>query len=83
MLIIIKLLDYRLRNNLIIRTAHQTLDIARQVDQTNLLDRAFLNAVRTGDASGVRSPYPDALKSLELGFAANESMESGQVIYLK
>ena len=76
-------LDYRLRNNLIIRTAHQTLDIARQVDQTNLLDRAFLNAVRTGDASGVRSPYPDALKSLELGFAANESMESGQVIYLK
>jgi len=78
-----KVLDYRLRNNLIIRTAHETLDIARQVDQTALLDKAFLDAVRTGDASGIRSPYGDALKSLELCFAANESMESGQVVYLK
>lgn len=74
-------IDYRLRNNLILRTANQTLDINRQVDQTLLLDRAFVDAVRSGDASGIRSPYADALKSLKLGFAANESMESGQVIY--
>ena len=74
-------IDYRLRNNLILRSAHQTLDIDRQVDQTLLLDRAFVEAVRTGDPAGIRSPYGDALKSLKLGFAANESMESGQVIY--
>jgi len=74
-------LDYRLRNNLIIRTASETRDIRRGVDQTYLLDKAFVEAVATGDASGIRSPYPDALKTLELGFAANESMESGQVIY--
>lgn len=74
-------LDYRLRNNLIIRTEHETRDIARQVDQTYLLDKAFVEAIATGDASGIRSPYGDALKSLELGFAANQSMESGQVIY--
>ena len=74
-------LDYRLRNNLIMRTAHETRDIDRQVDQTYLLDRAFVDAVRTGDASGIRSPYADALKTLQLGVAANQSMESGQVIY--
>ena len=78
-----KVLDYRLRNNLIIRTAHETRDIDRQVDQTLLLDKAFVNAVATGDPSGVRSPYGDALKSLELSFAANESMETGKVIYFE
>lgn len=78
-----KVLDYRLRNNLIIRTAHETRDIDRQVDQTLLLDQAFVNAVATGDPSGVRSPYGDALKSLELSFAANESMETGKVIYFE
>lgn len=74
-------LDYRLRNNLIITTAKETRDIARGVDQTYLLDRAFLDAVRTGDRSLIRSDYEDALKSLKLAFAANRSMESGQVIY--
>lgn len=78
-----KVLDYRLRNNLIIQTKGETRDIARQVDQTLLLDKAFVNAVATGDPSGVRSPYGDALKSLELSFAANESMETGKVIYFE
>ena len=75
------ILDYRLRNNLIIRTAHETRDIDRQVDQTFILDRVFLDAVRSGDGSAIRSPDPDAYKTLKLAFAANESMESGQVIY--
>lgn len=74
-------LDYRLRNNLIITTAEGTKDIPRQVDQTVILDHAFFNAVMTGDKSLIRSDYPDALKSLEMAFAANRSMESGQVIY--
>lgn len=29
----------------------------------------------------IRSPYQDALKSHELAFAANHSMETGEVIY--
>ena len=78
-----KVLDYRLRNNLIIRTAHETRDIDRQVDQTLLLDKAFIQAVIDKNPAGVRSPYGDALKSLELSFAANESMETGKVIYFK
>lgn len=73
-------LDYRLRNNLILKTARETRDIARAVNQTYLMDRAFVDAVKTGDPSGIRSPYEDALKSLKLCFAANRSMETGEVI---
>ncbi|MBO4886639.1 MAG: Gfo/Idh/MocA family oxidoreductase [Clostridia bacterium] len=78
-----RVLEYHLRNNLVIRTAAETRDIPRKVDQTTLLDRAFIDAVRAGDPTAVRSPYADALKSLELGFAANRSMETGQAIILR
>lgn len=76
------IIDYRLRNNLIIKTAHETRDIDRQVEQTELLDRAFVSAVQTGDRSLIRSDYPDALKSLKMCFAANRSMETGEVVHL-
>ncbi|MBQ8345024.1 MAG: hypothetical protein IJY42_02025, partial [Clostridia bacterium] len=72
--------DYRLRNNLIIETKYETRDIKRSADQTFTLDRAFVDAVQTGDRSLIRSDYADAMKSLRLGFAANRSMETGQVI---
>lgn len=77
------ILDYRLRNNLIITTAEGEKDIPRGVDQTALLDKAFLHAVMTGDRSQIRSDYADALKTHKIAMAANESMESGQVIYFK
>ncbi len=78
-----RVLEYHLRNNLVIRTPAETRDIPRKVDQTALLDRAFIDAVRAGDPAAVRSPYADGLKSLELGFAANRSMETGQAIILR
>ena len=74
-------IDYHLRNNLTFFTANETRDVKRQNDQTYDLDRAFITAVKTGDRSLIRSPYSDALKSLKLCFAANESMETGKVIY--
>lgn len=73
--------DYRLRNNLIITTKEETKDIRREADQTRTLDRAFIEAVRTGDRSLIRSDYEDALKSLKLCAIANEAMEHGQVVY--
>lgn len=76
-------IDYRLRNNLIISSPEETRDIPRKVDQTYLLDVAFLQAVMKGDRSLIRSDYADALKTLKMALAANESMESGQVIYFK
>ena len=43
-------------------------------------DRAFLDAVKSGDASKVRSPYSDAVRTLAITLAANESMESGKPV---
>ena len=73
--------DYRLRNNLIIETVDKREDIPRSMDQTYALDKAFVDAVINGDPSLIRSDYEDGLKSLKLGFAANRSMETGEVIY--
>lgn len=43
-------------------------------------DRTFVDAVLTGDASRVRSPYKDAYKSVAFALACNQSMESGQPV---
>lgn len=40
---------------------------------------AFLEAVRSGDGTHIRSPYSDAVKSLALTLAVNRSMETGRV----
>jgi len=40
-------------------------------------DAAFLEAVQTGDAGQIRSPYADAVKTLAFCLAANRSLETG------
>jgi predicted dehydrogenase len=45
-------------------------------------DEAFLYAVRSGDASGIRSPYAEALKTQRVTAAANRSAETGQPVRL-
>jgi predicted dehydrogenase len=42
-----------------------------------LCDRTFLEAVVSGDGSKIRSPYADALKTLEFAMACNKSMDTG------
>jgi predicted dehydrogenase len=41
--------------------------------------KVFIEAVRTGDASDIRSPYADGLQSLAVVLAMARSVESGQV----
>lgn len=45
-------------------------------------DRIFIDAVKSGDTSQIRSPYADSLKTLELTLAASRSFETGQSIIL-
>ncbi len=45
-------------------------------------NRAFIKAVAGGDASAIRSTYADALETLRVTLAANESMETGRVMVL-
>lgn len=79
--------DYRLRNNLIISTpvsgvpTPETRDIPRGNEPTYVMDRLFIEAVATGNRSLIRSDYEDGVRTLKMAFAANRSMETGEVIY--
>lgn len=42
------------------------------------IDRVFVDAVKSGDGSKIRSPYSDAVKSLAISLAANKSAKSGK-----
>lgn len=45
-------------------------------------DRAFIHAVRTKDTSAIKSSYDDAVKTLEVTLAANESARTEQFVRL-
>lgn len=42
-----------------------------------LCDRTFVDAVISGDASKIRSPYADAVRSLAFTLACNQSLDTG------
>ncbi len=56
--------------------------IMRGEEQTGIMDRIFIDAIKTGDTSKILSDYEDALKSLKLTLACNESIATGNVIKL-
>jgi predicted dehydrogenase len=43
-------------------------------------DRAFINAVRTGDPSGICSSYASGVRTLALTLAVNRSIETGESV---
>ena len=48
-----------------------------------LEDKVFLEAVRKGDGSAIRSTYPDAARTMELSLAANKSIVTGKPVVVK
>ena len=50
------------------------------VDFGTLCDKTFIDAVISGDPSQIRSPYCDAVKTLAVVLACNESMATGQAV---
>jgi len=46
-------------------------------------DRAFLDAVRAKNAAGIRSSFADAVKTLEISVAANQSIATGRSVAIK
>jgi len=44
------------------------------------IDAVFIEAVKTGDATKIRSSYLDGLKSLDVTLAMNESAETGKLV---
>ncbi len=47
------------------------------------LSRAFFQAITSGDTSGIRQTYDDAMKTHRLVMAANESAMTGQIVRLR
>jgi hypothetical protein len=55
------------------------------VDKTEpspTIDDVFVEAVRSGDASSILSPYSDAVKTLAISLAANRSAQENKPIDL-
>ena len=75
-------MEYELRESLKVMSKNKQTMYRRIKDQSWDLDRTFMDAVLSGDGSKIRSPYPDALKSLNLCFAANESMQTGKPVQI-
>ena len=75
-------LEYALRSTLDIYTAEGQTHMDRGEEQTGIMDRVFIDAIKTGDGSKIRSPYSDAIKSLKLTMACEESAKTGEVIKL-
>jgi myo-inositol 2-dehydrogenase / D-chiro-inositol 1-dehydrogenase len=53
-----------------------------EADTSRNIDAVFVNAVKTGDFSEVRSDYADALKSLRVSLGAIEAATSGSIVQL-
>jgi len=57
--------------------------IDSNVDVGVVCDRTFVDAVVTGDGSMIRSPYADAVNTLAITLACNESMATGRPVKIE
>jgi predicted dehydrogenase len=55
---------------------------AAEGDPTLELNRTFVRAIASGDASGIRSPLADAMRSCAVSLAANAAAQRGEVVSL-
>lgn len=59
------------------------LETPLPVKPDQIIDRVFIDAVKSGDGSNIRSPYKDAIKTLSATLAMNESGKTGKPITVK
>ena len=76
-------IKYKLRDRVTLETKTENITYwKRAADWQTTMNRTFIDAVKTGDASAILSPYEDAIKTLRLCLACTESMETGKVVSL-
>ncbi|MCD6290250.1 MAG: Gfo/Idh/MocA family oxidoreductase [Anaerolineae bacterium] len=61
----------------------EIIEIRGERDIFAIEDRAFINAVKTGDRNLVRSSYADGVRTALVTLAANRSLETGQPVAVK
>ena len=74
--------EYRERKSITVITSEGSETTEVQNEYWQELDNAFIDAVRKGDGSELRSPYADALKTQEVAMAVNKSLETGEVVQI-
>ena len=63
--------------NVTVREGGKTTEYHPSVNMYEEEDKVFVDAVRTGKRTKIKSPYSDAMKSFFVTCAANESIVSG------
>ena len=76
-------IEYCERTSLKIVEPSTTLEAKVANDYGFAEDRTFIDAVKKGNDSAVRSTYPDSVKSLAVCLAANEAMAGGGKVKVK
>jgi predicted dehydrogenase len=60
----------------------QREEVAGEGDPNLAMNRAFVQAVQTGDRTGIRSDYTDGMRTFEVTYACQLSADRGQEIRL-
>lgn len=69
-------------NTLRIKEEHKITEYQSTTDMYALETNTFIKAIQQGKRSGIRSTYADALKTLRVTLAANESINTGMPVKL-
>jgi predicted dehydrogenase len=75
-------IEYALRSSVRLITRDETRERRHRNDSDLECVRAFVDAVRRNDPRAVRSPYADAVRSLELPLAGHRAIETGRTVQL-
>ena len=67
-------------DGLVIHERGKRTDIRCSNDAYELEDRVFIDAVRTGNPSKIRSTYADAFRTFITTTSANDAMKSGSTL---
>lgn len=75
-------IEYGLRGSVKLSSHNETRELRHRNDSDLDCVRTFVDAVRGGDRSKIRSPYADAVKTLELPLAGHRAIATGQTVRL-
>ena len=75
-------IDYFNRRKVVLTDKNGTKEVKNENDCGMALDRVFIDAVKSGDTSKIRSPYEDAIKTQKFTVATNTSIDTGMPVYL-
>jgi len=67
----------------LLQAGSEPLEIPGEPNIFEIEDNAFIDAVRLNDPSKILCPYSDALETLRVTLAANQSMETGEPVKVR